>query len=102
MTREKIIQAIWKERERQVEKEGWTPEHDAHATDGSLGLAAACYAAGERIYVADSSDGNFAGVDPAWPFAPEWDKRGKHDRKRQLVIAAALIVAELERLEISP
>ena len=35
---------IAEERERQKEVEGWTPEHDDEHTDGSLALAAACYA----------------------------------------------------------
>lgn len=32
------------ERERQVTTEGWTPEHDAEHSDGSMAAAAACYA----------------------------------------------------------
>ncbi len=45
------IELITAERKRQIEKEGWTPEHDAEHTDGSLALAAVCYAAPEQIYV---------------------------------------------------
>jgi hypothetical protein len=38
------IQIIEKERLRQQKVEGWTPEHDALHTDGSLARVAACYA----------------------------------------------------------
>lgn len=91
--RMRILDQIKAERIRQISKEGWLPQHDAqrHA-DGSLALAAACYAAPCPIQI--------RGLD-AWPLAKAWDKRGQHDRKRQLVIAAALIVAELERLEVT-
>ena len=36
------------ERQRQVEREGWTADHDAQHTDGSLAWAAVCYAAPEH------------------------------------------------------
>ncbi len=38
-------QDVLAERQRQVEKEGWTPGHDDEHTDGSLAFAAACYTA---------------------------------------------------------
>ncbi len=34
-----------------------------------------------------------------WPWAREWNKKEQHSRIRQLVIAGALIVAELDRLQ---
>jgi hypothetical protein len=37
------IELITKERERQINEEGWTPEHDAEHTDRSLAHAARCY-----------------------------------------------------------
>jgi hypothetical protein len=37
------------ERKRQVEAEGWTIEHDDRHPDGELAVAAACYAAHERL-----------------------------------------------------
>jgi hypothetical protein len=30
-----------------------------------------------------------------------WDKRRKHDRRRKLVIAGALIAAEIDRLDMA-
>jgi len=81
------IELIYAERERQINAEGWTFEHDDQHDDGELAMAAACYAAWPQ----DTLYG-------LWPFDAEWDKRKKHDRIRQLTIAGALIAAELDRL----
>lgn len=104
------------ERERQRTVEGWTPAHDDKHTDGSLALAAALYAAPVNLYAReDSASANglpsIAFEDP-WPWVnyeeglrggshpvPAWDGRAKHSRRRKLVIAAALILAEVERLD---
>lgn len=45
------IDDVAAERERQKAVEGWTPEHDDKHNAGQLGLAAACYAAPERMTV---------------------------------------------------
>jgi hypothetical protein len=107
------IGRIIAERKRQVEEEGWTPEHDAEHTDESLAMAAACYAMPRMLYAVETS-GHMPGElsvtmtakDP-WPWKEEypdgskgnaWDKRGQHDRIRQLEIAGALIAAEIDRL----
>lgn len=84
------------ERQRQIEAEGWAPGHDAMHDGGELAVAAACYAVegtyAETVIGHDLAD---AGKD-AWPWAG-WDKRKKHDRLRRLVIAGALIAAEIDR-----
>lgn len=36
------IDLIAAERQRQIEEEGWTPDHDDQHTNGELALAAAC------------------------------------------------------------
>lgn len=78
------------ERHRQVQAEGWTAEHDdAHAA-GSLAEAAACYITGCTYW--SPYDGN-----QRWPWALEWWK--PKDRRRDLVRAAALLLAEIERLD---
>lgn len=90
------VELIAQERERQINKEGWTPEHDDDHELGEMAVAAACYAvSGLEVIVATKDSIN--GVD-AFPWDPSWDKRNKHDRKRQLVIAGALIAAEIDRL----
>lgn len=90
---------IEQERLRQITREGFSLEHDLQTSaPGQLAMAAACYAAPEAIYAfrADAS-GSTECVDawpPGWNLA--WDKRKKHDRIKQLVIAGALIAAELD------
>lgn len=95
---EAAAQDIAAERRRQVEVEGWTPEHDDEHDDGALARAAACYAAIESgLSSAVVYDGrNATPEDVLWPF-PGWLKPKGH--RRNLVRAAALIVAEIERLD---
>jgi hypothetical protein len=77
------------ERQRQIEKEGWTALHDdSHEDSFALSKAAACYAryAGEGYFK------------PAeWPWSLEWWK--PTTPRRDLVKAGALILAEIERLD---
>lgn len=82
------------ERERQMQAEGWTPEHDDTHSCGELADAAACYAHPAPWGVRPSSV-----VEPPrlWPWSREWWK--PKDRRANLVRAAALIVAEIERLD---
>jgi hypothetical protein len=90
------------ERQRQVEKEGWTAEHDAdeHA-QGDLAWAAVCYAAPEPIYRRFGSGERINFEDP-WPC--DWeDKRPRRQptrkqRIRMLEKAGALVAAEIDRL----
>lgn len=97
---------IAKERQRQIDEEGWTAEHDDEHSNDEIALAATCYAAPEKIYrmVRMISGGNakkelgVSFVDP-WPWHPQWDGRDKHDRIRQLEIAGALCAAEIDRLQ---
>lgn len=106
------IDLIATERMRQVKQEGWTPEHDDEHEDGSLALAAICYAAPIPIFQREGDERYFAFVDP-WPdsWGAEWDKRPfdnyngeprdptPEERIRMLVKAGALIAAEIDRLQ---
>lgn len=106
-----VIEQIADERVRQVTAEGYLHEHDDEHTDCSIAIAAACYAAPHRIYVKrDFADG-VSFVDP-WPWHSNFDKRphegntvrsncahGEAKRRSLLVKAAALIVAEIERID---
>lgn len=78
------------ERQRQVQSEGWTPEHDDRATDGALSLAAATYALHGPLPV-------HGDIPVTWPWAPEGWKPGTP--RRNLVKAGALIIAEIERID---
>lgn len=86
------------ERQRQINAEGWTPKHDDKHTDGALALAASCYA-----YVAaiQSPGSGMSYKDwpklKFWPWDEEWWK--PTDPRRDLVKAAALIIAEIERID---
>lgn len=83
---------IARERERQMSEEGWSIEHDDAHTDGSLARAAATYALGS------SGPTNYA-LSHAWPTAwsAKWYK--PTTPRRDLVIAGALILAEIERMD---
>ncbi|HGN1358553.1 TPA: hypothetical protein ACKROF_001114 [Pseudomonas aeruginosa] len=83
------------ERRRQVEAEGWTPEHDDEHSHGQMARAAACYAlAGSSA----PNDGTAALlVSLAWPWDQQWWK--PTSARRDLVKACALALAEIERLD---
>lgn len=76
------------ERQRQISKEGWTPEHDDEHDEGDLSLAGAVYAV---------TKGYRADVPPAWPWEAAAFK--PRDWRANLVRAGALVLAELERLD---
>jgi hypothetical protein len=111
----RIIDEIAAERQRQRDAEGWTDKHDDAHADGSLAQAAACYAASARDHAFASELMRLkpprAGITYQdvmasmsklpWPrsWSPEWDKREKHPPRRQLIIAAALCIAEVERID---
>ncbi|TIL36198.1 hypothetical protein [Mesorhizobium sp.] len=78
------IADIAAERQRQIDAEGWTPEHDDDHDTGEMAQAAACYLIHDL----------FLGT---WPWDLVWFK--PTDRRRDLVKAGALIIAEIERLD---
>ena len=82
---ERLLVEPWSEytKRRQIEDEGWSLEHDDGHANGEIANAAASWAS--------------TGQNPViWSWAT--DKASK-PRRRQLVIAGALIVAEIERLD---
>ena len=79
------------ERRRQVEVEGWTPEHDDQYGEYVLPCAAGCYAMYTLAYP--------AGDPPRpWPWAGDWWKPSA-DPRRNLVKSGALIAAAIERID---
>ena len=94
-----VIEEIAAERRRQIEAEGWTPDHDdADEREGQLAGAAACYAFGEILYTGEPSvPGVVRNAATVWPWAERFWK--PKDRRRNLIRAAALIVAEVERMD---
>lgn len=94
------IEQIRLERKRQVEKEGWSHEHDDSHDNCQLAMAAAAYASPTQLYSKEELYvGRISFVD-AWPFEGEsLDGKGGKTRRQQLIVAAALIVAEIDRLD---
>lgn len=81
------------ERRRQIDVEGWTPEHDAEHDHWDLPMAAVCYAAPPGHYI------RYGAQPEGWPWrARDW-KPSPDDRVRELVKAGALIAAEIDRLQ---
>jgi hypothetical protein len=88
-----VLADVANERCRQEAVEGWTAEHDDEHRRGELAMAAACYTMfAEKGYRAEPP--------PWWPWHSRWWKPGTH--RRNLVKAAALLVAEIERLDRLP
>jgi hypothetical protein len=85
-----VVREIEIERIRHLDKEGWSKEHDDLHDCEQLAIAAACYAVPQYLD---------AEMDQLWPWDARWDKRAKHDTRKRLIIAASLIVAEIERLD---
>lgn len=84
------------ERRRQIEVEGWTPEHDDAHDKGELAGAAATYAA-YRSHVAPEivmGDEIIATLWP-WPGEGSYKPKGRYDDLKR---AAALLIAEMDRL----
>lgn len=69
--------------------EAWSQAHDDEHTQGELAKAAACYT------LSDYTDPRV--VNWVWPWDRKWWK--PKSRRRDLVIAGALIIAEIERLD---
>jgi hypothetical protein len=95
----KAVLDVLGERLRQVDGEGWTPEHDDEYVLGEMAGAAGAYAlwdkAGPRVR--SRWDRENGGIPNCWPWAPRWWK--PKDRRSNLVRAGALILAEIERLD---
>lgn len=86
------------ERRRQVEAEGWTPEHDdEHACD-EIAAFACFYAMPPAARDWDTSSTGY-GDTLGEAILPEGWEPKTGDRRRELVKAAALILAEIERLD---
>lgn len=109
--RSPAIYDVARERSRQVDAEGWSPEHDDTHGDGSIALAGACYA----MFASVSDNARLSAQLPAsltvsknpiegwsaWLSIWPWERSlwKPTDRRRDLVQAAALIIAEIERLD---
>lgn len=97
------VELIAAERQRQIESEGWTAEHDDKHDDCELLSAAMNY---ERIaefiarYGRTDGERYFHGHPPLqWPWEKSWWKPDYENAIPNLVKAGALIAAEIDRLQ---
>ena len=91
-----VLHEIFHERERQIVHEGYDLAHDDDHGDGQLCRAAMSYCQSASTCLSDTS--RLASRPPSyWPWHPSFwkPKTARHD----LIRAAALIVAEIERLD---
>jgi hypothetical protein len=85
-----VIAEIARERERQMGGEGYTYGHDDRHSTGDLARLAALYAMPDQGKVYEEAS-------LAWGEVIDWINH--KDRRRDLIRAGALIVAEIERLD---
>lgn len=90
---------IVKERQRQKQIEGWTSDHDTQHQNNELAFVAAAYASPEILFRIKTSEDGENVIEDCWPdeWDSFWDKRKKFSRRKQLIIAGALIAAEIDR-----
>lgn len=86
----RAVRDVIAERRRQIEVEGWAPEHDDRHGAHELAEAAACYCL-------SSAGKPFDYFETMWPWERRWFKVS--DPRRDLVKAGALVLAEIERLD---
>lgn len=89
-----VLDDVAAERARQVGAEGWSSSHDDTHVKCEMAIAAACYATApsmvriEREWTPPDTPKN-------WPWHFSWWKPGLY--RRNLIKAAALLIAEIER-----
>lgn len=83
---------VARERFRQINEEGWDEAHDDQHANASLIFAANSYS-----FNAINPAGKTAPPPPAWPWDKKWWKPSSP--RRDLVKAAALLIAEIDRLD---
>lgn len=111
----RAIDDVLAERKRQIEIEGWSAAHDDKHDAGDLACAAASYALNAGCQLNPLSQQPLDGAPVFWPWhttfavsdghsdpqieasEPAWWK--PKDARRDLVRAAALIIAEIERID---
>ena len=100
-----VLDEIAAERQRQIKVEGWTSDHDDGHQNGEIGIAAACYARigseqpdyMRRELAKEHWGPRYSSLRRIWPWDWRWFK--PTNRRRDLIKAGALIVAEIERLD---
>ncbi len=97
----KALIDVMNERDRQQDEEGWTPAHDDQHVNGEMARAAAAYALGADRVTMKATD-PFNPVREISTYIWPWDRKWWKPRggaRRMLVKAAALMIAEIERMD---
>lgn len=84
-----FMQACIAERYRQIEQEGWSPDHDDGHYTGELAMAGSFYARHAGMPAGEPPHG--------WPWSAHWWKPAGF--RRDIVKACALIIAEGEKFD---
>jgi hypothetical protein len=93
---EAALQSVCDERAREINEEGYTRAHDDEHVNGQLATAAISYVGYALRLLAEPPQ--YFSIEHLIDVAP-WPIRAKLDQRDCLVKAAALIVAEIERLD---
>lgn len=96
MTTSKAIQDVINERQRQIDKKGYTESRDDKYLPGVLNLAGAAYAV--SVSFLPDAKRRAQRLWP-WPDAGKYMESSPKEPRSALVKAAALIVAEIERID---
>jgi hypothetical protein len=100
------VRDVIAERIRQAREEGWTAEHDDFHCLGELAAAACCYAWRAHVFASSGGDADTlcaTAIDVShaapreWPWDESWWK--PKTVRRDYVRAAAMLIAEIERLD---
>lgn len=107
----RAIEDVITERRRQVGRKGYDAAHDDAHDDGELALAAACFATPTQLYMHETLANEVRFFDP-FPWEQRDDSRPYDgnviqpnstlkpvQRRRQLVVATSLLLAEIDRLD---
>lgn len=88
------IELIAEERQEQIEKHGWTLEHDKEHELGILVKVAAVLAVSHTDAYVEDEAGECSSYDNIWGL----EHKHKNDTIYRLKVAGALIAAEIDRL----
>lgn len=92
----KAIGDVINERKRQVSAEGYSTEGDDGYVHGELAAAASVYAMTAVVTLHDNNPATYEAPD-SWPWPQEAFK--PKSQREDLVRAAALLIAEIERID---
>jgi len=95
-----VINEVWAERISHEHGRGFDADHDDLHEHGELAIAAACYAVEHTDARVNNtaSPGNVQDEFHGWPWDLGSDKRKDHAVRKRLIIAASLLVAEVQRI----